>query len=222
MFTSIFTTTSLTITTILTALAVSMLCGLVISVMMRNCFSASNNFLVSIIILPMIVMSVIIMVNGNLGVGVAVAGSFSLVRFRSLPGKSSDIVGLFLAMAAGLACGTGYVTFALTFTIICSIAFALFSKLSFFDYQANERQLRIMIPEDLDFTNIFTDILDKYTNRYRLESVKTVNLGSMYQIQYRVQLKNSLDEKKMLDTLRERNGNLTVSSSLPVSNISEL
>ena len=222
MFTSIFTTTSLTITTILTALAVSMLCGLVTSVMMRNCFSASNNFLVSIIILPMIVMSVIIMVNGNLGVGVAVAGSFSLVRFRSLPGKSSDIVGLFLAMAAGLACGTGYVTFALTFTIICSIAFVLFSKLSFFDYQANERQLRIMIPEDLDFTNIFTDILDKYTNRYRLESVKTVNLGSMYQIQYRVQLKNSLDEKKMLDTLRERNGNLTVSSSLPVSNISEL
>lgn len=214
MFTSIFTGTAsgLQLLSVMTAFGISLLCGLFIALIYRHAYRPSANLVMSIVILPMIVAGVILMVNGSLGIGVAIAGSFSLVRFRSLPGKASDIAVVFLAMAAGLACGTGYVTFALVLTFTTGICLWLVTKLSFLQNDAAERILKITIPEDLDNAGLFNDILNQYTVSWHQEGLKTVNLGAMYQITYRICLKNTNLEKEMLDQIRIRNGNLTVAS----------
>ncbi|MBQ6533270.1 MAG: DUF4956 domain-containing protein [Solobacterium sp.] len=214
MFTSIFTGTSsgLQLLSVLTAFGISLLCGLVIALIYRCACRPSANLLMSIVVLPMIVAGVILMVNGSLGIGVAIAGSFSLVRFRSLPGKASDIAVVFLAMATGLACGTGYVTFALLMTLIAGFSLWLVTRLPFLQNDPDERILKVTIPEDLDSAGLFTDILNQYTVSWHQEGLKTVNLGAMYQITYRVCLKSGEKEKEMLDQIRVRNGNLTVAS----------
>ena len=214
MFTSIFTGTSsgLQLLSVLTAFGISLLCGLTIALIYRSAFRPSANLLMSVVVLPLIVTGVILMVNGSLGVGVAIAGSFSLVRFRSLPGKASDIAVVFLAMAAGLACGTGYVTFAVVMTLTAGLCLWLVSRLPFLQNDPAERILKVTIPEDLDSAGLFTDILNQYTVSWHQEGLKTVNLGAMYQITYRVCLKSGEKEKEMLDQIRVRNGNLTVAS----------
>ena len=214
MFTSIFTGTSsgLQLLSVLTAFGISLLCGLVIALIYRCACRPSANLLMSIVVLPMIVAGVILMVNGSLGIGVAIAGSFSLVRFRSLPGKASDIAAVFLVMATGLACGTGYVTFALLMTLIAGFSLWLVTRLPFLQNDPDERILKVTIPENLDSAGLFTDILNQYTVSWHQEGLKTVNLGAMYQITYRVYLKSAEKEKEMLDQIRVRNGNLTVAS----------
>ena len=162
------------------------------------------------------------LVNGNLGIGVAVAGSFSLVRFRSLPGKANDIAVIFLAMACGLAAGVGYIYFALVMAVVISLFNMLMNHASFFDTQRKYRNLKITIPEDLDYANTFDDILKKYTSRYHLNGVKTVNLGTMYLLNYEITLKDVNAEKQMIDELRCRNGNLTISSVLKADEMSDL
>ena len=212
MFTSIFTGTSsgLQLLSVMTAFGISLLCGLFIALIYRHAYRPSANLVMSIVILPMIVAGVILMVNGSLGIGVAIAGSFSLVRFRSLPGKASDIAVVFLAMAAGLACGTGYVTFALVLTFTAGLCLWVVTRLSFLQNDAAERILKITIPEDLDYTEIFDDIFAKYTTTAKLQKVKTVNLGSMYELDYDVMLKDNRMEKQMIDDIRVRNGNLNI------------
>jgi len=209
MFSSVLSST-LTIESVMICLAASIICGLIISLVYKHCEHASRSFLMTLALLPAIVQMVIMMVNGNLGVGVAVAGSFSLVKFRSLPGKASDILVIFLSMAVGLCTGMGYVVFALALSIILCMILLVFAKTSILATDTSYRNLRIIIPEDLDYTDVFKDIFRKYTKKAEIQSVRTMNLGTMYQITYNVELNDVMKEKEMLDAIRVRNGNLAI------------
>ena len=215
MFTSILTNTSsgLSVPAVLICLAVSLICGLIIALAYRSCEHPSKSFTVTAAILPAIVQMVILMVNGNLGAGVAVAGSFSLVRFRSMPGKASDILIVFIAMAMGLCTGMGYVLLALAMSVIFAAAYILFARTPFLDEDTSYRSLRVTIPEDLDYVTAFDDLFAEYTKKASITSVRTVNLGTLYQIAYDIELKDARKEKDFLDALRMRNGNLSVISS---------
>lgn len=182
----------------------------------------SKSFLISLSMLPALVEIVILMVNGNLGAGVAVAGAFSLIRFRSMPGKASDIILIFFAMSIGLITGMGYIAFAIVVTLLISTFYVILLKTPFGETSKNYRRVKIIIPEDLDYTEVFDDIFKTYTHSFQLNEVKTTNLGSMYQLIYDTQLKNLNNEKKMIDELRCRNGNLTISCSRYATTSSDL
>jgi len=141
---------------------------------------------------------------------VAVMGTFGLVRFRSVPGSSKDIASIFFAMAVGLATGMGYITFAAMMTAVVGAAFLLLEKVSFGEPKFDEKRLKITIAENLDYTDLFDDIFEQYTKKNQLQTVKTTNLGSMYELEYQITLKEVGKEKEMLDEIRCRNGNLTI------------
>lgn len=167
---------------------------------------------------PAIVQTVIMLVNGNLGTGVAVMGAFSLVRFRSVPGSAREICSLFLAMALGLATGMGYIGIAVFLAVVLNLVQVLLVLSKFGEGVSEEKELKITIPESLDYTGIFDDIFVTHTRRAELMRVKTSNMGSLYELCYRVTLKNRNTEKQMIDEIRCRNGNLTiVCGKVPVS-----
>ena len=199
--------------TILLSMGVALMLGLVIAMIHKATSKYSKNFLVTITILPLLVATVILVVNGNLGMGVAVAGAFGLVRFRSIAGTSKEILSIFFAMAIGLAIGAGYSILAIIVTLLGGIGIIVFSKTGIFEQNNNEKYLKITIPENIDYTEVFNDILDKYTYKYTLEQVKTTNLGSMFELKYLIMLGNSINEKDFIDELRVRNGNLKISLS---------
>jgi uncharacterized membrane protein YhiD involved in acid resistance len=158
----------------------------------------------------------ILLVNGNLGAGVATVGVFSLVRFRSIPGNSRSLLAVFFAMAIGLAVGTGYVVFATLFTAIIGLIIFVLSLLNFGASNVTEKKLVIVVPEDLDYTDIFDDVFEKYTNSHYLQKTKTTNMGSLFQLTYRVVLKADVNEKRFIDKIRSKNGNLKVVLSQPM------
>ncbi|MBQ4601873.1 MAG: DUF4956 domain-containing protein [Clostridia bacterium] len=199
----------------LICMGVSLVIGLMMafSYMYRTRYTKS--FVVTLTLLPCVVCVVIMMVNGNVGAGVAVAGAFSLVRFRSVPGTAKEICTLFLAMGAGLIMGMGYVAFALIFTLIMCLVFLIYNRLDFGTSKNGEKykSIRITIPEDLDYTGVFDDIFNTYTASYELTNVKTTNMGSMFRLTYDIVLKDAFREKEMIDRIRERNGNLEITVS---------
>ena len=213
MFASLLTD-PVTLNGFLLCFGAAALCGVLIALTYKNIQHSTKNFTVTVAVLPAIVMTVILMVNGNLGVGVAVAGSFSLVRFRSLPGKASDIAVIFLAMGAGLACGMGYAGFAILMSILVAVLFVLFFRTDLLSSDQKHRYITITIPEELDYAGAFKDLFDQYTSSCRLQEIRTVNLGSLYQLSYEADLRDENKEKEFLDQIRTRNGNLTVRSSL--------
>lgn len=170
----------------------------------------TKSFVVTLALLPVIVQVVIMMVNGNVGTGVAVAGAFSLVRFRSIQGSAKEIGSIFCAMALGLACGMGYLGVAEIFLLFYAAANILYMSLRFGEPHAAEKELRITIPETLDYSGLFDDLFKKYTTRNDLVRVRTTNMGSLYQLSYRIRLRNRNDEKEFLDEVRCRNGNLDI------------
>lgn len=182
----------------------------------------TKNFVVTLAVLPSIVQAVLIMVNGNLGTSVAVLGIFSLVRFRSVPGSSKEIMTVFLTTAIGLSIGMGFIGYAVVITVVIGIAFIIFSFISFGEKKSKSRLLKITMPENLDYTEVFNDIFDKYLRRCSRESVRTVNMGTMYEISYIVEMKNINEEKEMIDEIRCRNGNLTVACGRVPANTDEL
>lgn len=204
---------------VLILVGVSIILGLIIALTHKATSRYNKNFLITITMLPLLVMSIIMVVNGNLGMSVAVAGTFSLVRFRSVPGTSKEILAVFFAMAVGLGLGAGYVVLASIVTVIGSLLLVLFDKITIFDKNANEKYLRIMIPENLDYTDVFDEILKKYTNKYSIMQVKTTNLGSMFELKYLVNLKNNINEKEFIDELRVKNGNLKINLTTEVLDI---
>lgn len=212
MFSSILTNAAsgLSLSSFLICIGISLVCGLLLAFVYRMTEHPTKSFLITLAMLPAIVQIVILMVNGNLGVGVAVAGSFSLVRFRSLPGKASDILIIFLAMGLGLCTGMGYVWFALAMAVILSLVLLCFSKTNLLEPDSAYRNLRITIPEDLDYTTVFDDVFAQYTKSAKVTAVRTINLGTMYQIVYDIVMKDASEEKNMLDQLRVRNGNLAI------------
>jgi len=184
----------------------------------------TKSFVVTLAMLPAVVCVVIMMVNGNIGAGVAVAGAFSLVRFRSVPGTAKEISMIFLAMGSGLICGMGYLGFAILFTVIMCIISILYNHLDFGSKKnaAIYKTLNVTIPEDLDYTNVFEEVLSEYTNSCELIRVKTTNMGSLFRLTYNITLKDALKEKEMIDKLRCRNGNLEISISKQDTTVTEL
>lgn len=169
----------------------------------------SRNFALTLVLLPVIVQTVIMLVNGNLGTGVAVMGAFSLVRFRSAPGNSREISSIFLGMAVGLATGMGYLGVAVVLLVVVGSITLIMINLPCRG-QETEKELKVTIPENLDYNGIFDDLFKKYTCRTELLRVRTVNMGSLYELQYYVHLKDEKSEKEFLDQIRCRNGNLSL------------
>ncbi len=199
--------------TALLCLAVSLVLGVIIALVYMYKSTYSKSFVITLALLPAMVQTVILLVNGNLGVGVAVMGAFSLVRFRSIPGSANEITAIFFAMAVGLACGMGYVVYAAILTVIMSMIIIFYNTIRFGEGNSAGRTLKVIIPEDLDYTEIFNGILEEYTKKATLERVRTTNLGSLFELKYTVILKDVKKEKEFIDKLRERNGNLNITCS---------
>lgn len=204
----------------LIALAVSLVCGALTAFAAGFRSYATKSFLMCLILLPMIVTTVIMMVNGNVGTGVAVMGAFSLVRFRSVPGKAKDIAAIFLTMTAGLACAAGYVAIAVLFTVlVCAVMVVL----SFIPMGVQKiMDLTVTVPETLHFHDAFADVFAKYTSSCRLVRTKTTNMGSLYKLFYKVRLKNRNQMQAFIDDLRVRNGNLEISLAEAADNGEDL
>ena len=200
-------------------LGAAFLCGLMVAAASAFKNRVGKGFLIALVMLPLIVHTVIVMVNGNIGTGVAVMGAFSLVRFRSVPGKAKDIASIFLAMTSGLACAAGFVGVALIFTFIASAVMVLLSLIPWGEKQV---ELRITVPESLRYVHEFDDLFAEYTVSHRLVKAKTTAMGSLYKLTYCVKLKNPERSQEFIDKLRCRNGNLEISLSDAADNAEEL
>lgn len=203
-------------------------CALVIGLILAFCYQYRTQyhkgFVATLALLPAVVCVIIMMVNGNVGTGVAVAGAFSLVRFRSVPGSAKEIGAIFLAMGTGLVIGMGYLGYAFLFTVILGAISLLYTHLNFGSGKkaALCKTLRVTIPEDLDYTGVFDNILKKYTSEYEIVQVKTTNMGSLFRITYNLTLRSADKEKELIDKLRCRNGNLEISVSRQETVVGEL
>ena len=205
-------TAVISVTDFLLCLGCSLVLGLILAFAYMYRSRYTKSFVVTLALLPGVVCVVIMLVNGNVGTGVAVAGAFSLVRFRSVPGTAKDICMLFLAMGTGLIAGMGYLGFAAVFTLVMCGMFVLYNRLDFGTKKnaAVFKTLTITIPEDLDYSGVFDDIFAEFTRSHELVRVKTTNMGSMFKLTYNAELTDAAQEKTMIDRLRCRNGNLEI------------
>ncbi len=226
MFQSILdnTASTLDIKTAIICTGACILCGLLIAICyyIANRQDASRNFCLSLVILPVLVQTIIMMVNGNLGTGVAIVGAFSLIRFRSIPGNSREISAVFFTMVVGLAAGMGYITYALFIAICINAVILIVWLLPIKTREEKQQLLKVTIYEDLDYTTIFDEVFDEYLKSYTSQMVKTTNMGSMYICQYLIEQKDTAREKEFLDALRCRNGNLNIVCSRVPNTIEQL
>ena len=170
----------------------------------------TNAFSQSLALLPGVVTLVIMLVNGNIGAGLAVAGTFALVRFRSAPGSAKEITGLFISVAIGLACGMGYVGVAVIFFVLMSVYVLGLGAARVGEESDKHRHLQITVPENTDYESLFADLLEKYTSFHELNKVRTTNMGTLFELQYQVVLKDPRQIREMIDEIRCRNGNLNI------------
>lgn len=214
IFKSVLATT-ITPLSFFVCLLASILIGLAVAlVYVRTTKRYSSGFVLTLALIPSVVQIIILMVNGNLGAGVAVAGAFSLVRFRSIPGTAKEIGAIFIALASGLATGMGYIAFAAIFAAVMLLLTVLYSALKLGVRNADRKKdLLIVIPESLNYTEVFKDIFEKYTEKAELVSVKTTNMGSLFKLRYEIILKKDENEKELIDSIRCRNGNLEIMCS---------
>lgn len=196
--------------------------GAVLSLIHSRRNKTTSNFLLTLILLPVIVQTVIMVVNGNLGTGVAVAGAFALVRFRSMPGNSREILSVFAAMAVGLADGMGYIGISILLVLAVAVFSILFSSIFEKREKGKTKALRITIPESLDYYSVFGDIFEKYLSSAELVRVKTTNMGSLYELLYEIRERSEQNEKEMIDEIRTRNGNLNIVCGRPETPQTEL
>ena len=225
MFESIFTSTadnSINISQAAISLGASIVIGVIIAIVYMYISKKEGyqkNFIIGLLMLPAVVSVVILLVGSNVARAFSMAGAFALVRFRSAPGSAKDISIVFFTMAAGLACGLGYVTFAAVMLLLL----ILISAFGFADRNEGRKQLKIVIPESLNYNSVFDDLFDKYTSENRLNKVKTTNMGTMYELTYEIRLKNDDAEKDFIDELRVRNRNLNISVGImPENSVSAL
>lgn len=202
--------TELTLTSFLICTGVSLLLGVGTALVAGYRSRSTQSLAITLAILPAVVQAVIMLVNGSIGAGIAVAGAFSLVRFRSAPGTAREIAAIFLAMAIGLATGMGYVGLAVLLFLILAGAMLALTALRFGQKEDAGRILKITIPEDLDYDGLFDDLFERYTTAHTLEKVKTTNMGTLYELRYRITLRQEPVPKVFLDELRCRNGNLNI------------
>ncbi len=211
-FGSIFNDSSITVATFFIMLAVSLAVGLLISFLMSFKMHSSKRFFISNAITPSVVAMVIALVNGNIGVGVAVAGAFGLVRYRSAQGTSEEIGAIFISVASGLAFGMGYLAYGAIFSVLVTLIYIGFTYLPIFNHKGQNlyKIVRVTIPEDLDYTEALDPIFKHYGSEFEYLKVKTSDMGSLYKLEVKVKLKSELEGKKMLDEIRQKNGNLEV------------
>ena len=227
LFTGLFDSALITVISVphfLLCIGVSLVLGLILTLGYMYRTRYTKSFAVTLALLPAVVCVVIMMVNGNVGAGVAVAGAFSLVRFRSAPGSAKEIAAIFLAMAAGLIVGMGYIGFAFLFTVILCGMCMLYNRLDFGTKKnaALYKTLHITIPEDLDYSDVFDDIFKEYTAEHELVRVKTTNMGSMFRLTYAITLRDAALEKEFIDKIRCRNGNHEITVSKQETATAEL
>lgn len=202
--------TELTLTAFLICTAVSLLLGIGTALISRFKSKTTQSFAIALAIIPVVVQMVIMLVNGNIGAGVAVAGAFGLVRFRSAPGTAKEIGAIFMAMAIGLATGMGYVGLAGLFFLVTGAAVVLLTAVNFGQENHARRTLKVTIPEGLDYDGLFDDLFEKYTKSATLEKVKTSNMGTLFELHYNIVLKENNVPKSFIDDIRCRNGNLNI------------
>ena len=217
-------TTTITTSAFFACIISALVIGTVMALIYRIKNSSSQSFLVTLSVIPAAVAMVIMLVNGDFGTGVAVAGAFGLIRFRSAPGTAKEIAAIFTAMGVGLACGVGYIGYAAAFAVIMCGAMLLYGFIGLGSDKNEERQkkLTITIPENLDYSRVFDDLFEKYTVTHKLVNVKTTNMGSLFKLAYDVELKVDASEKGFIDELRCRNGNLEINLHRRESTTGEL
>ena len=220
MFNSLFssgTTTAVSPVSVFICIGAALAIGIFLAMVYTYKSRYSQSFVVTLAMLPAVVSMVILLVNGNVGAGVAVAGTFGLVRFRSVPGTAKEIGAIFLSMATGLAIGMGFVGYAAAFALIMGVVTLIYTKLGYTIFSGSKLQksLTITIPENLDYTDVFTETLNKYTKNSNLLGVKTTNMGSLFKLSYDVTLKKEGIEKEFIDALRCKNGNLEIRLNRP-------
>ena len=221
MFDTIFTTTSdgsISLTQSVIAIGAAFIIGFVIAaVYMFICKKegCQKNFIIGLAMLPAVVAVVILLVGSNVARAFSMAGAFALVRFRSAPGNAKDIAVVFFTMAAGLACGLGHVAFAAIFAVVIILVLIVLSVSNFGDMASGNRQLKITIPENLNYTDAFNEVFDSYTTNSQLRKVKTTNMGTLFELTYTVALKKDVNEKNFIDALRVKNGNLNIVLGIP-------
>lgn len=218
---SIFTG-SLTLGQFLLAIGASMILGFIAALVFMYKNTYTKSFITALILIPAIETVVIMLVNDNLGVGLSVAGSFALIRFRSVKGNAKELAAVFLAMTIGIICGTGYITIAAIFTLMLCVVMFLLALTGFGKTSENDRYLKITIPESLNYDEVFEGVLAKYCTNWELDSIKTLTLGSLFRVDYKVTLKDASHTKKMIDEIRTRNGNLEIMCGRPATNREEL
>lgn len=213
LFNSIIPSTGITPAVFIILVLATLVLGGILALVHTYKNDYTKSFVMTLAILPAVVAVVILMVNGNIGAGVAVAGAFSLVRFRSAPGTAREIGALFAAMGMGLIMGMGYVGYAVLFTLLIGLAILIYAGIATGNKKELRKNLKITIPENLNYTDIFDEIFKKYTKSYKLKQVKTSNMGSLFKLSYEIVLSDFALEKEFLDALRVRNGNLEISIS---------
>ncbi len=204
---------SITTLTTITCMLFAVILGIIIAAayaIITKKEEISLSFFLTLVIMPAAVALVIVLVGSNLARALSLGGIFALVRFRSMPGDGKDISFVFVAMAAGLSSGLGFLTIALAATVVLALVVVVVTKVAGLVFANNTQSLKIVIPEDMDYSDAFKDIFEKYTDRAELEKVKTTNMGTLYELAYYVNMKSDADEKKFLDEIRTRNGNLSV------------
>lgn len=222
LFQSVLSTT-ITPAAFFACLGVSVISGLAIAVVyMLTTKRYSSGFVITLALIPAVVQIVIMMVNGNLGAGVAVAGAFSLVRFRSIPGTAKEIGAIFIALSTGLSAGMGYLAVSALYTFVMLLILILYNKAGLGKKKNDKKLLTVVIPENLNYTDVFDDIFEKYTSHNELVNVKTTNMGSLFKVSYEICLKDNKTEKEMLDLIRCRNSNLEISLNKIMENYETL
>lgn len=226
LFTGLFSsgvTETLAVSKFLICMGASIVIGIILTLAYMYKTKYTKSFAATLAILPTVVCVIIMMVNGNVGAGVAVAGAFSLVRFRSVPGTAKEIGAIFIAMGAGLITGMGYIGFAFLFSVIIGAVEMIYSSIEFGNTKNEKyKTITITIPEDLNYPGVFGGIFKEYTDEHELVRVKTTNMGSLFRLTYDISMKKGMSEKELIDKLRCRNGNLEICMSKQVTTIGEL
>jgi hypothetical protein len=207
---------------VLICLGAALLLGLLLTVAYMFSGVYSKSLAISLVLMPAIIQSVILFVNQNFGAALAVGGIFALMNFRSAAGTAREIVAIFCAVAIGISVGMGYVVYAAILTVVLGVVMVILGLTPFGEDAGLDRVLKILIPESLDYTDVFDDAFKAYTRKYNLELVRTTNMDSLYELRYRVTLKDRRKEKAFMDALRERNGNLPITCAITMPKKDEL